>query len=113
VPPVFIHLAARCLVLSADSRIVSPPPLAPVVLPFTGAPTPLQVGIAKALDEDHSHGPETAKLMADNAEILAGALTAAGLPPYEAQGGYFLVCDVGKTGLTDVEFCKALVKHAQ
>lgn len=81
------------------------------------APTPLQLGVAEALDKDTDpetgHGAETSRLMSQNAADMSEVLRSKGLEPFETDGGYFLVADVSSTGLGDFEFCERLVKHAR
>ena len=86
------------------------------------APTPLQLGVAAALDEISADArsprgrvvpDENAAVMADNARTLAHALEDAGLTVYHPEGGYFLSCDVSSTGASDVDFCVELASHAK
>ena len=86
------------------------------------APTPLQLGVAAALDEISADArsprgrvvpDENAAVMADNARTLAHALEDAGLTVYHPEGGYFLTCDVSSTGASDVDFCVELASHAK
>jgi N-succinyldiaminopimelate aminotransferase len=86
------------------------------------APTPLQVGVAAALNEaaqelrDLPEGAAppadtSAVLFEQNARVLGDALRAAGLTVFPVDGGYFLVADAAP--LTAGEYCKALIAHAQ
>jgi len=86
------------------------------------APTPLQLGVAAALneisaDETAPRGrvvaDENAAVMATNARTLARALEDAGLTVYHPDGGYFLTCEVSTTGLSDVDFCVELASRAK
>ena len=86
------------------------------------APTPLQLGVAAALDEISADArsprgrvvpDENAAVMADNARTLAHALEDAGLTVYHPEGGYFLTCDVSSTGASDVDFCVELASRAK
>lgn len=102
------------------------------------APTPLQLGVAAALEHESQpvsintsvissssessesaeaaaggHGRFTAALFARNAATMARSLRAQGLAVTPAQGGYFLVADITATGLDDATFCRQLVKHAR
>lgn len=82
------------------------------------APTPLQEAVAAALDQaaalphgDPADVPPMRQRFVDNARKLAAALAATfGVTSSLPHGGYFLVCDVSPTGLTDTEFCSALAK---
>jgi len=83
------------------------------------APTPLQLGVAAALDvisEDAKgavSADAAAATMARNATLLAAALTDVGCVPIEPSGGYFLVVDVSPLGLTSVEYCTKLATEAK
>ena len=76
------------------------------------APSPLQAGVAAALDAED--GLEaTAPLFAGNFELLAAALRAMESPAVgrvcEAAGGYFLVAETD--GRSDVEYARALAEE--
>lgn len=84
------------------------------------APTPLQLGVAAALDEISASSTtnavvadENAQIMRENADILASALRFAGLEVFQPHGGYFLVASCAPLGLTDMEFCLALCSTAR
>ena len=84
------------------------------------APTPLQLGVAAALDEisASSSAPavvadENAQIMRENADILASALRFAGLEVYQPHGGYFLVASCAPLALSDMDFCLALCASAR
>ena len=51
--------------------------------------------------------------MFENANALERALSDVGLSCFSPPGGYFLVCDVGKTGFSDMEFCRELAARAK
>ena len=74
------------------------------------APTPLQAGVAAALDVDDGLD-DIAPLFAENFSKLSAALKQ-GCPHVKsvcaAQGGYFLVAETD--GLADVEFCRWLAE---
>lgn len=92
------------------------------------APTPLQLGVAAALDgiakeaEDNLKNTDgigggssgalvpdaTAAVMSKNASVLAAALRDTGLRVFDPWGGYFLVADVAPLSLTSVEYCRQL-----
>lgn len=50
----------------------------------------------------------SAKVMAQNAQVLSLALFQSGVVPYAPSGGYFLVADVSSTKLTAIDYCKRL-----
>jgi aminotransferase len=72
-------------------------------LVYVCAPTPLQLGCARALEElgdDYYRG--IAREYQEKRDRFCAALAAAGLPPYVPQGSYFALADVsrlpGRTG---------------
>ena len=74
------------------------------------APTPLQAGIAAALECEDGLG-ETAELFKGNFHLLTEALNA-GTPVTnicDAQGGYFLVAETD--GRSDMEFCNFIAEE--
>ena len=79
------------------------------------APTPLQAGVAAALDaEAAATGPdEMSAVMEGNAAVLSLALAEAGLEVFPAEGGYFLVADVASTGLDAFEYSRRLIQEAK
>jgi len=84
------------------------------------APTPLQIGVAAALEEISDRAvagrvssDDNAQVMRENATALAAALRDVGLEVYPPDGGYFLVASCAPLGLTDMEFCLALAEHAK
>ena len=68
------------------------------------APTPLQAGVAAALDAEDRIVDGVPVLYESNYQALAEAFTDVGLRPCAAQGGYFLVLDAAASGLDDVAF---------
>ena len=76
------------------------------------APTPLQAGVAAALDAEDGSYDGVPVLYESNYQALAEAFTDVGLRPCAAQGGYFLVLDAAASGLDDVAFSKDLIEKA-
>eukprot|EP00056_Hartaetosiga_gracilis_P009717 m.140226 g.140226 ORF g.140226 m.140226 type:complete len:484 (-) comp13180_c0_seq2:2291-3742(-) len=75
------------------------------------APTPLQHAVAGALDALQVHkAKEVAQLFQNNAHKLASALEKCGLDVYAIEGGYFVIADASKTGLTALEYCRWVAK---
>jgi aspartate/methionine/tyrosine aminotransferase len=84
------------------------------------APNPLQMGVAEALNEISLRADgvsvssdENAVVMYEHAKALTSALSDLGLSCFSPSGGYFLVCDVSPTGLSDMEFCRSLAADAK
>jgi len=77
------------------------------------APTPLQAGIAAALAQEDGTFGGAGELFGGNFALLADAIErGTGATPCPAQGGYFLVADVSKTGAhSDMEFCQKLAEE--
>jgi N-succinyldiaminopimelate aminotransferase len=76
------------------------------------APTPLQVGVAAALDTLHVESDPNRDIMRANYEDLAAALRGRGLAVYGADGGYFLVADCTPLGIPSaMEYCRSLVEE--
>eukprot|EP01012_Entosiphon_sulcatum_P032688 TRINITY_DN4153_c0_g1_i1.p2 TRINITY_DN4153_c0_g1~~TRINITY_DN4153_c0_g1_i1.p2 ORF type:complete len:389 (+),score=49.65 TRINITY_DN4153_c0_g1_i1:1261-2427(+) len=75
------------------------------------APTPLQMGVAAALDDPDlaSTLQSVRRVIRDNAERLTAALERRGIQPLPYEGGYFLLADVGTTGMDDRAYCKWLL----
>ena len=93
------------------AELVGPQGAAHTHLTFS-APTPLQAGVAAALDAEDGLA-EIAPLFAENFQLLSDALEAmrfsgSEAPPVRgicaAQGGYFLVAETD--GTPDVDWCK-------
>ena len=99
-------------------RLVDPIKSAHSLMSYT-APNPLQIGVAEALEEISRSADgavssdENAAVMFENANALERALSDVGLSCFSPPGGYFLVCDVGKTGFSDMEFCRELAARAK
>ena len=77
------------------------------------APTPLQYGIARALDAEAGDFDGTAALMRENAEMLTAALAELGANAYVPGGGYFVVADVSPLGYDSKGFSGALLDGAK
>mmetsp|Transcript_91255 Transcript_91255/g.261182 ORF Transcript_91255/g.261182 Transcript_91255/m.261182 type:complete len:416 (-) Transcript_91255:191-1438(-) len=79
------------------------------------APTPLQLGVAAALDaapDDPSKEPFTQQLQ-ENAATLTAAMEATGGKVLQPQGGYFLVLDTGPLGISAAEYVDILADEAK
>jgi N-succinyldiaminopimelate aminotransferase len=95
---------------TGPSHLVQPLGRAHTHMTFS-APTPLQAGIAAALDADDGL-EEISPLFSANFESLAAALLkgTAVRRVGDAQGGYFLVAETD--GSADVKFCKVLAEQS-
>jgi len=68
---------------------------------YVCAPTPLQWGVARALDIDDSYYRELAESYQQKRDILADALRAAGIAPLVPQGAYYMLADVSGLGFAN------------
>eukprot|EP00927_Polykrikos_kofoidii_P037645 TRINITY_DN3184_c0_g1_i1.p1 TRINITY_DN3184_c0_g1~~TRINITY_DN3184_c0_g1_i1.p1 ORF type:complete len:449 (+),score=44.82 TRINITY_DN3184_c0_g1_i1:143-1348(+) len=78
------------------------------------APTPLQEGIARAIQEvtkDRAWLEKTSKSFEENCHVLSCALKESGVTVCPPDGGYFLVADVAATGMTGVEYVTWLAEE--
>lgn len=78
------------------------------------APTPLQEGVAIAMQElarDRSWLQSTSRSFEENLQVLSDALKESGVAVCPADGGYFLVADVSATGMTDMEYVTWLAEE--
>ena len=74
------------------------------------APTPLQEGVAAALEAGAQD--DVASLFEENARRLAAALrTGLGLESYPVEGGYFLLANTLPTGMNGTAFCEWLAHN--
>eukprot|EP01134_Creolimax_fragrantissima_P005464 CFRG5464T1 len=75
------------------------------------APTPLQIGVAEALEKDTETELEVSKMFEENAHKLSAALKELGVETFIPDGGYFLIADVENTGKSDTEFVEWMVSN--
>ncbi len=70
---------------------------------------PFQPAIAAGLRLPHTRIAATAESLRAGRDQLTAGLEAAGLPPFDCQGTYFLTCDVAALGYSDgLDFCREL-----
>lgn len=75
---------------------------------FTGA-TPLQAGVAIALQRSNDYYAELTAMYQANRDFLTTALAEAGLTPIVPQGTYFVMVDLSRLDFPDdVAFCRYL-----
>ena len=74
------------------------------------APTPLQEGVAAALEgAESAYFNGIAGQFEENHRRLGAALAKLGARVFDTDGGYFLICDVAETGMSGLEYCRWLV----
>jgi len=79
------------------------------------APTPLQEGVAAALEAERAEPTalrESTSRMEENLRELSAAAQAAGLAPIPPGGGYFLLARLPPGAPVDIQFCKKMVIEA-
>nr|AIT70212.1 aspartate aminotransferase [Sargassum integerrimum] len=77
------------------------------------APTPLQHGLAVALEAEDGTFEGIPKLVEGNAELLGNALREKGFGVTQPEGGHFLVADTSPLGLKGVECAKLMLTNAK
>jgi hypothetical protein len=73
----------------------------------------LQLGVAAAFDAEDGNLDGVPELFEGNFQRLAAALEAAGIDVCPAQGGYFLLADVAKTGYCYIESMRVGVSQSK
>ncbi|HVT02329.1 MAG TPA: pyridoxal phosphate-dependent aminotransferase [Thermoanaerobaculia bacterium] len=86
--------------------VAAPAPIARAIglvndLFYVCAPTPLQWGVARALDIEDSYYRELAESYQEKRDLLAEALRFAGIEPLIPQGAYYMLADVSSLGFTN------------
>jgi aminotransferase len=77
------------------------------------APTPLQWGVARALEVPDSYYTELAASYQRKRDILAAALTDAGFKPSIPQGSYYMLAEIPAEFGSSAEAAKALLEEAR
>ena len=98
--------------VTADKRIAQPIGVLNDLF-YICAPTPLQWGVARALEVGDDY---YAKMNADYAkkrDMLADALRDSGFTPFVPQGAYYMLAEVPDEFANDIEAANALIEHAR
>ena len=98
-------------IVAASERVARPIGLVSDLF-YVCAPTPLQWGIARALEIGEEY---YAKLAADyqkKRDMLAEALRAAGFVPFVPQGAYYMLAKIPDGFRTGTEAASALIENA-
>jgi aminotransferase len=98
--------------VTADKRIAQPIGVLNDLF-YICAPTPLQWGVARALEVGDDY---YAKMNADYAkkrDVLASALREAGFTPFVPQGAYYMLAEVPDEFANDQEAANALLEQAR
>ncbi|MFI5398791.1 MAG: pyridoxal phosphate-dependent aminotransferase [Candidatus Binatia bacterium] len=95
---------------------VAPPPLTSAIRKMhdfltVGAPHPLQIAGARALEMPQSYYGRLAAEYAERRDLLSAGLNAAGFRIFVPEGAYYILADIGQFGMGDVEFCDWLVRE--
>ena len=76
-----------------------------------GAPAPLQEAAVTALAFGPDYYAELLATYRAKRRLMFEILDGAGLKPIMPQGAYYMMCDIGHTGLDDVAFARFLVEQ--
>jgi len=98
--------------VAAPSRIAGPIGLVNDLF-YVCAPTPLQWGIARALDIDDGYYTSLAADYEKKRDMLADALREAGFTPYVPQGAYYMLAEVPEGTGDDKQAAQALLEEAR
>jgi len=77
------------------------------------APTPLQWGVARALEVPDSYYADMAASYQKKRDMLAAALTEAGFKPSIPQGSYYMLAEIPDEFRDSAEAAKALLEEAR
>ena len=80
---------------------------------YVCAPTPLQWGIARALEIGDDYYTNLAADYEKKRDLLASALTEGGFQPYVPQGAYYMLAKFPDEFRDDREAAQALIEHAR
>jgi len=75
------------------------------------SPTPLQLSISHAFNDEDNMDTNISVLLESNYIELSRAFKSIGLLPLKVEGGHFLPVDVTNSGLTAIEFTKLLAEN--
>jgi aminotransferase len=98
--------------VAAPARIAGPIGLVNDLF-YVCAPTPLQWGIARALDIGEDYYRDLARDYAAKRDMLAEALTDAGLKPYVPQGAYYMLAEIPPEARDDKEAAQLLLEESR
>jgi N-succinyldiaminopimelate aminotransferase len=71
---------------------------------------PIQLAVAQGLKQIKSYLPEFKELYTKKRELLLSGLKEVGLKPTSPQGTYFILCQIPKADMDDVEYCYYLIE---
>ncbi|HEX7152465.1 MAG TPA: pyridoxal phosphate-dependent aminotransferase [Thermoanaerobaculia bacterium] len=98
--------------VAADAKIAGPIGLVNDLF-YVCAPTPLQWGIARALEIGDEYYRNLAADYEKKRDLLARALTESGFKPYVPQGAYYMLAEVPAEFRDDREAADALIANAR
>jgi aminotransferase len=96
----------------ADARVAGPIGLMNDLFSIC-APTPLQWGVARALEVPDSYYRDMAADYQKKRDILAAALTEAGFKPSVPQGSYYMLAEIPEEFRDSAEAAQALLEQAR
>ncbi|HEX8252282.1 MAG TPA: pyridoxal phosphate-dependent aminotransferase [Thermoanaerobaculia bacterium] len=97
--------------VAADARVIGPIGLVNDLF-YVCAPTPLQWGIARALDIGEDYYRNLALDYEKKRDVLAEALTEGGFKPFVPQGAYYMLAEIPKRFSNAREAAMALIEEA-
>jgi aminotransferase len=98
--------------VAADRRVTGPIGLVNDLF-YVCAPTPLQWGIARALEIGEEYYPNLAADYQLKRDLLAEALTEGGFRPYVPQGAYYMLAEIPDRFANASEAAMALIEEAK
>lgn len=98
--------------VAADKRVTGPIGLVNDLF-YVCAPTPLQWGVARALEVGDDYYRNLSLDYQKKRDMLAEALTDAGFTPYVPQGAYYMLAEVPDGFATGSEAAMALIEEAK
>ncbi|MGZ8796742.1 MAG: pyridoxal phosphate-dependent aminotransferase [Thermoanaerobaculia bacterium] len=98
--------------VAADAEIAKPIGLVNDLF-YVCAPTPLQWGVARALDVGDDYYRNLATDYAKKRDMLAEALQEGGFTPYVPQGAYYMLAEVPEEFRSGREAADALIENAR
>ena len=98
--------------VTADKRIAGPIGVLNDLF-YICAPTPLQWGVARALEVGDDYYANMNADYAKKRDLLASALRDAGFTPFVPQGAYYMLAEVPEEFANDLEAANALLEQAR
>jgi len=98
--------------LVADKRVTQPVGILNDLF-YICAPTPLQWGVARALEVGDDYYANMSSDYAKKRDMLAGALRESGFTPFVPQGAYYMLAEIPDEFANDQQAASALLEEAR